>query len=75
MRRLAAAAQEERRRQVVGLRESGLSYDAIAAQAGLSRTGVFNICRRFAAKGLAGLARLPALAAFWTRRRERRSAI
>lgn len=57
MRRLAAAAQEERRRQVVGLRESGLSYDAIAAQAGLSRTGVFNICRRFAAKGLAGLAR------------------
>ena len=40
MRKLPAAAQEERRRQVVGLRESGLTYDAIAAQVGLTRTGV-----------------------------------
>ncbi len=56
MRKLPAAAQEERRRQVVGLRESGLTYEAIAAQVGLTRTGVFNICRRFAEQGPAGLA-------------------
>src|SRR4028118_2197833 len=56
MRKLPAAAQEERRRQVVGLRESGLTCDAIAAQVGLTRTGVFNICRRFAEQGLTGLA-------------------
>ena len=55
MRSLPAAAREERRRQVVGLRESGLTYEAIAAQTGLTRTGVFNICRRFAARGMAGL--------------------
>jgi transposase len=59
MRKLPAAAQEERRRQVIGLRESGLTYDAIAAQVGLTRTGVFDICRRFAEQGLAGLARGP----------------
>ena len=59
MRKLPASAQEERRRQVVGLRESGLTYDAIAAQVGLTRTGVFNICRRFAEQGLAGLASGP----------------
>jgi hypothetical protein len=40
---------------VIGLRESGLTYEAIAAQTGLSQTGVFNICRRFADHGLAGL--------------------
>ncbi len=43
MRKLPAAAQEERRRQVIGLRESGLTYEAIAVQVGLTRTGVFNI--------------------------------
>ena len=59
MRKLSAAAQEERRRQVVGLRESGLTYEAIAAQVGLTRTGVFNICRRFAEQGRAGLASRP----------------
>ncbi len=59
MRKLPAAAQEERRRQVVGLRQSGLTYDAIAAQVGLTRTGVFNICRRFAEQGLPGLASGP----------------
>jgi transposase len=59
MRKLPAAAQEERRRQVVGLRDSGLTYEAIAAQVGLTRTGVFNICRRFAEQGLAGLASGP----------------
>jgi transposase len=59
MRKLPAAAQAERRRQVVGLRESGLTYEAIAAQVGLTRTGVFNICRRVTEQGLAGLASQP----------------
>src|SRR5512133_2669661 len=47
MRKLPAAAQEERRRQVIGLREAGLTYGAIAAQVGLTQTGVFDICKRF----------------------------
>ena len=55
MRKLPAAAQEERRRQVIGLRRAGMTYDAIAAQVGLTRTGVFDICKRFAERGLAGL--------------------
>src|SRR3954452_16713045 len=59
MRRLAAAAQEERRRQVAGLRQAGLTCEAIAAQAGLSRAGVFDICRRFAAEGTKGLVGKP----------------
>ena len=50
MRKLAAAAQEERRRQVVGLRESGLTFAAIAAQTGLTENGVSGICRRHAAR-------------------------
>src|SRR4051812_42834859 len=59
MRKLPAAAQEERRRQVVGLRESGLTYEAIAAQVGLTCTGVFNFRRRFRRQGLVGLASAP----------------
>jgi transposase len=55
MRKLAPAAQEERRRQVIGLRQNGVSYAAIAAQVGLSQTGVFDICQRFAATGKKGL--------------------
>src|ERR687893_810089 len=55
MRKLPAAAQEERRRQVVGLRQAGMTYDAIAAQVGLTRTGVFDVCGRFAERGAAGL--------------------
>jgi transposase len=55
MRKLPAAAQEERRRQVIGLRRAGMTYDAIAAQVGLTRTGVFDICKRFAERGAAGL--------------------
>ena len=54
-RKLAPAAQEERRRQVIGLRQSGVSYAAIAAQVGLSQTGVFDICQRFDARGETGL--------------------
>ena len=55
MRRLPAAAQEERRRQVIGLRQAGMSYTAIAAQVGLTPTGVFDICKRYAERGAAGL--------------------
>ena len=54
MRKLPAAAQEERRR-VIGLRQAGLAYDTIAAQVGLTRTGVSNICQRFVERGAAGL--------------------
>jgi hypothetical protein len=43
MRKLPAAAQEERRRQAVGLRQRGLTYQATAEQVGLSRTGVIDI--------------------------------
>jgi len=59
MRQLPAAAQEERRRQVIGLRQAGMTYAAIAGQVGLSRTGVFNICQRFAAEGAKGLVSKP----------------
>ena len=59
MRKLPAAAREERRRQVIGLRQAGLTYRAIAAQAGLSRTGAIDICRRFAAEGVKGLVSKP----------------
>ena len=59
MRKLPAAAQEERRRQVVGLRQAGMTYAAIAEQVGLSRTGVFDICHRFAAEGAKGLVGKP----------------
>jgi transposase len=55
MRKLPAAAQEERRRQVIGLRQGGMTYEAIAAQVGLSPTGVLNICHRYAERGAAGL--------------------
>jgi transposase len=55
MRKLAPAAQEERRRQVIVLRQNGASYATIAAQVGLSQTGVFDICKRFATKGKKGL--------------------
>ena len=59
MRKLTPAAQEERRHQAIGLRESGLTYEAIAAQTGLSKTGVFNICQRFVAAGMAGTTSQP----------------
>lgn len=59
MRQLPAAAQEERRRQVIGLRQAGMTYAVIAGQVGLSRTGVFNICQRFAAEGAKGLVSKP----------------
>src|ERR687884_1268827 len=59
MRKLPAAAQEERRRQVIGLRRSGMTYQEIADLVGLSPTGVLNICHRFAAEGTKGLVSKP----------------
>ena len=47
MRKLPAAAQEERRRQVIGLRQAGMTYDAVAAQVGPTPTGVFDISLMF----------------------------
>ena len=55
MRSLPRAAQEERRRQVIGLRQSVMGLAAIGRQVGLSRTGVFNICKRYRSFGMAGL--------------------
>src|SRR4028119_1665471 len=55
MRKLPAAAQEERRRQVIGLRQAGMTYGAIGAQVGLSPTGGFAVCERYAERGAAGL--------------------
>ena len=59
MRSLTPEAQEERRRQVIGLRQAGQTYAAIAAQVGLTQTGVFDICKRFAEHGPAGLKSKP----------------
>jgi transposase len=55
MRSLAPAAQEERRRQMIGLQETGLTHEAIARQVGLSRNGVSGICKFYRARGMAGL--------------------
>jgi transposase len=51
MRSLSPEARHERRVQVVRLRKTGHTYDAIAVQTGLSRTGVFNICARYETVG------------------------
>jgi transposase len=55
MRSLSRDARHERRVQVIGLRRSGRSYDDIACQTGLSRTGVFDICKRWKLHGGKGL--------------------
>lgn len=51
MRSLSREARHERRVQVIRLRKAGRTYDEIATQTGLSRTGVFNICKRHEAAG------------------------
>lgn len=51
MRSLSRQARHERRVQVIRLRKAGRTYEQIAQQTGLSRTGVFNICSRHAAGG------------------------
>ena len=55
MRSLSREARHERRVQVIRLRKAGQTYEQIAEQTGLSRTGVFNICSRHTASGPAAL--------------------
>jgi transposase len=59
MRSLSPEAREERRRLVVRLRKKGLTHEAIAEQTGRTRTGVFDICKRVAEQGAAGLVDKP----------------
>ncbi len=40
---------------MIGLRERGLTYEEIGAQVGLTKNGVFDICKRYREKGMAGL--------------------
>jgi transposase len=51
MRTIGAAGRAERRRTVVALRAKGWSFETIAQHTGLSRTGVFNICKRIETVG------------------------
>ena len=51
MRKLSRDARHERRVQVIRLRKAGRTYEDIAALTGLSRTGVFDICKRHEAAG------------------------
>ncbi len=60
MRSLTPDARYERRTEVVRLRKTGLTYLQIGAQTGLSRTGVFDICKRYAVTGPASLRDAPA---------------
>ena len=55
MRSSSAAERRLRRQRVVALRVAGCSFATIAAQTGLSRTGVFNICKRIASAGSTAL--------------------
>ena len=55
MRKLSPEARHERRVQVIRLRKAGRTYDEIADQTGLSRTGVFDICKRHDRAGAKGL--------------------
>ena len=59
MRSLSHDARHERRVQVVRLRKAGQTYDEIAVQTGLSRTGVFDICKRHEAAGAKALRDAP----------------
>jgi transposase len=59
MRSLSREARHERRVQVIRLRKAVRTYDEIAAQTGLSRTGVFDICKRHEAAGAKALQDAP----------------
>ena len=59
MRSLSREARHERRVQVIRLRKAGRTYDEIATQTGLSRTGVFDICKRHEAAGAKALRDAP----------------
>lgn len=52
MRSLSREAQHEGRMQVIRLRRAGRMYDEIAMQTGLSRAGVFGICKHHDAAGV-----------------------
>lgn len=51
MRKMTPEARQERRRQVIKLRRRGWTYEAIGGELGLSCTGVFDICKRYAEEG------------------------
>lgn len=55
MRSLGADARYLLRVQVIGLRDAGKTYGEIASQTGLSRTGVFDICKRHGTVGTMAL--------------------
>ena len=55
MRSLSRQARQERCVQVIPLRTADSTYDEIAELTGLSRTGVFNICKRHEALGVKAL--------------------
>ena len=59
MRSLSREARHERRVQVIRLRKAGRTYDEIAAQTGLSRTGVYDICKRHEVAGSQALRDAP----------------
>ena len=59
MRSLSRDARHERRVQVIRLRKAGQTYDEIAGHTGLSRTGVFDICKRHEAAGAKALRDAP----------------
>lgn len=59
MRSLSREARHERRVQVIRLRKAGYTYDEIAEQTGLSRTGVFDICKRHESAGAQALRDAP----------------
>jgi transposase len=55
MRTLSPAERFALRVEVIRLRKAGGTYEMIAKQLGLSRTGVFDICKRHEARGECGL--------------------
>ncbi|MEX3592556.1 MAG: helix-turn-helix domain-containing protein [Burkholderia sp.] len=55
MRSLPREEREERRRQMISLRTLGWTYNEIVKHTNLSRTGVCEICKRYAREGAAGL--------------------
>ncbi len=59
MRSLSREARHERRVQVIRLRKAGRTYDEIAQLTGLSRTGVFDVCKRHDAGGVKALRDAP----------------
>jgi transposase len=60
MRSLPRAARHERRVQVIRLREAGYTYLQISQHLGMSKTGAFDICQRYAQGGSEALRDAPA---------------